>query len=56
MRALLINGARAVIGRSAHSSWIDRLLRRHFNVVVAALANKMAGAHGLGGPGQRTSL
>jgi transposase len=43
IRALLINGARSVIGRSAHSSWIERLLqRRHFNVVVAALANKMA--------------
>lgn len=43
MRALLINGARSVIGRSTHSSWIERLLqRRHFNVVVAALANKMA--------------
>jgi transposase len=42
-RALLVNGARAVIGRSAHSSWLERLLqRRHFNVVVAALANKMA--------------
>lgn len=41
--ALLVNGARAVIGRSAHSSWISRLLqRRHFNVVVAALANKIA--------------
>jgi len=43
VRALLVNGARAVIGRSAHGSWIERLLqRRHFNVVVAALANKMA--------------
>jgi transposase len=43
IRALLINGARSVIGRSAHSNWIERLLqRRHFNVVVAALANKMA--------------
>ena len=43
LRSLLINGARAVINRSAHNSWIERLLqRRHFNVVVVALANKMA--------------
>jgi transposase len=43
LRTLLISGARAVVCRSAHSSWIDRLLqRRHLNVVVAALANKMA--------------
>lgn len=43
LRTLLVNGARAVVGRSAHNSWLERLLqRRHFNVVVAALANKMA--------------
>jgi transposase len=43
LRTLLIAGARAVVGRNEHSSWIDRLLqRRHFNVVVAAVANKMA--------------
>ncbi|WP_029527821.1 IS110 family RNA-guided transposase [Polaromonas glacialis] len=43
LRSLLVNGARAVVGRSAHNSWLERLLqRRHFNVVVAALANKMA--------------
>lgn len=43
LRTLLINGARAIVGRSAHSSWIALLLqRRHFNVVVAAVANKMA--------------
>ena len=43
LRKLLINGARAVVSRSTHSSWIERLLqRRHFNVVVAALANKIA--------------
>ena len=43
LRSLLINGARAVVTRSAHNNWIERLLqRRHFNVVVAALANKMA--------------
>jgi hypothetical protein len=40
---LLISGARAVACRSAHSGWIERLLQRqHLNVVVAALANKMA--------------
>ena len=40
---LLIAGARAIVGRSEHSSWIERLLqRRHFNVVVAAVANTMA--------------
>jgi len=43
LRTLLVHGARAVVGRSAHNSWLERLLqRRHFNVVVAALANKMA--------------
>lgn len=43
LRTLLISGARAVVCRSAHSCWIERLLqRRHLNVVVAALANKMA--------------
>lgn len=43
LRTLLISGARAVVCRSAHSNWIERLLkRRHLNVVVAALANKMA--------------
>jgi transposase len=42
-RALLIAGARAVVSGSAHSNWVERLLqRRHFNVVVAAVANKMA--------------
>ena len=45
VRTLLVAGARAVIARSARSSWIDRLLqRRHINVVVVALANKMARA------------
>lgn len=40
---LLISGARAVVGRSAHNSWVERLLqRKHFNVAVAAIANKMA--------------
>ena len=43
LRTLLIAGARAVIARAEHSSWITRLLgRRHYNVVVVALANKMA--------------
>lgn len=43
LRTLLISGARAVIARSEKSSWINRLLeRRHYNVVVVALANKMA--------------
>ena len=43
LRTLLIAGARAVIARSQSSSWIQRLLaRRHYNVVVVALANKMA--------------
>lgn len=43
LRTLLIAGARAVIARSGKTSWIKRLLqRRHYNVVVVALANKMA--------------
>ena len=43
LRTLLISGARAVVCRSARSSWIDRLRqRRPLNVVVTALANKMA--------------
>lgn len=43
LRTLLIAGARSIVGRGAHNSWIERLLqRRHFNVVVAAVANKMA--------------
>ena len=43
LRTLLVNGARSVITRSAHNGWIARILqRRHFNVAVAALANKMA--------------
>lgn len=43
LRTLLIAGARAVIAKAEKSSWITRLLdRRHYNVVVVALANKMA--------------
>ena len=40
---VVIAGARAVVARAERSSWITRLLeRRHYNVVVVALANKMA--------------
>jgi transposase len=43
VRSLLIHGARSIVSRSVDSSWIGRLEeRRHFNVAVAALANKMA--------------
>jgi transposase len=43
LRTLLIAGARAVVTRAEKSCWITQLLeRRHFNVVVVALANKMA--------------
>ena len=43
VRTLLMHGARAVIARSAKSGWINALLaRRPYNVVVAALANKLA--------------
>lgn len=43
LRSLLINGARAIVSRSLNNRWIEQLLkRRHFNVVVTALANKMA--------------
>lgn len=43
VRSLLIHGARSVVNRSVAESWIGRLKqRRHFNVAVAALANKMA--------------
>ncbi|MDZ4143418.1 MAG: IS110 family transposase [Burkholderiales bacterium] len=43
LRTLLIAGARSVIARTERSSWISRLLERcHYNVVVVALANKMA--------------
>ncbi len=38
-----MHGARAVIARSVQSAWIQSLLaRRPYNVVVAALANKLA--------------
>lgn len=43
LRTLLIAGARSVLARSEKSGWISRLLeRRHYNVAVVALANKMA--------------
>ncbi len=43
LRTLLIAGARAVIARAERSGWVTRLLeRRHSNVAVVALANKMA--------------
>ena len=43
VRMLLMHGARSVIARSTRSTWITRLLeRRPYNVVVAALANKLA--------------
>jgi len=43
LRALLVAGARAIVGHSTHNSWVEQLLqRRHFNVVVAAVANKIA--------------
>lgn len=43
LRTLLIAGARAVIPRSRRSDWVERLLRRrHYNIVVVALANKIA--------------
>ena len=43
MRTLLMHGARAVIARRLQSAWVQSLLaRRPYNVVVAALANKLA--------------
>jgi len=43
LRTLLIAGARAVVAKSEKSAWIQGLLeRRHFNIVVVALAAKMA--------------
>ena len=43
VRTLLMHGARAVIARSVQSAWVQSLLaRRPYNVVVAALANKLA--------------
>ena len=43
LRSLLINGARAVVSREHPAPWIVQLLaRRPFNVVVVAVAHKLA--------------
>lgn len=43
LRSLLINGARSILVRSPHTEWMKKILqRRPFNVVVAAVANKIA--------------
>jgi transposase len=43
LRTLLMHGARAILARSQHSPWVERLLlRRPYSVAVAALANKLA--------------
>jgi transposase len=43
LRTLLMHAARAIIARSTRSPWVTGLLqRRHYNVAVAALANKLA--------------
>lgn len=43
LRTMLMHGARAVIARATHSSWLTKLLaRRPYNVAVAAVANKLA--------------
>lgn len=43
LRTLLIHGARSVVIKGARTAWLDGLLqRRPFNVVVAAVANKLA--------------
>lgn len=43
LRSLLINGARSVVCQANPPPWVAKLLqRRHFNVVVVALANKLA--------------
>ncbi|MDB0544197.1 IS110 family transposase [Ralstonia solanacearum] len=43
LRTLLMHDARSVITRGTRSPWLDGLLqRRPFNVVVAAMANKLA--------------
>ncbi len=43
LRTLLMHGARSVILRGTRTPWLDDLLaRRPFNVVVAAVANKLA--------------
>ncbi|VXB76160.1 transposase [Pseudomonas sp. 8AS] len=43
LRTLLMHGARSIIAKGQKSEWVERLLaRRPYNVVVAALANKLA--------------
>lgn len=43
LRTLLMHGARSIIAKDQKSAWVERLLvRRPYNVVVAALANKLA--------------
>jgi transposase len=44
LRTLLIHGARSVLSHSREpAAWIDQLIRRrHRNVVIVAIANKMA--------------
>ncbi|WP_157657844.1 transposase, partial [Burkholderia ubonensis] len=44
LRTLLIHGARSVLSHSREpGAWIDQLTRRrHRNVVIVAIANKMA--------------
>jgi transposase len=43
LRTLIIAGARAVLARSSQLPWLSRLLsRRPYNMVVVALANKIA--------------
>lgn len=63
LRSLLINGARSVVRQANPPQWVAELLqRRHFNVVVVALANKLARtawalvAHGRNYDGQWVSV
>ena len=63
LRSLLINGARSVVRQANPPQWVAQLLqRRHFNVVVVALANKLARtawalvAHGRNYDGQWVSV
>lgn len=63
LRSLLINGARSVVCQAHPPQWVAQLLeRRPFNVVVVALANKLARtawalvAHGRSYDGQWASL
>lgn len=43
IRTLLVSGAHSIVNNARHDSWIQALLlRRHRNVVVIAVANKLA--------------